>query len=89
MIGFFTFGGVPATVMTVAGVSLNAFGGTLYTYIKYREKKSAGVNRLPETTKEKTYHVEPLNGFNGTVYKKHGDESYGEKDAILNIRPGA
>ena len=40
IIGFFTFGGVPVTFLTVTGVALNTFGGILYTYAKYIEKKS-------------------------------------------------
>ena len=39
IIGFFTFGGVRPTPLTVSGVALNAAGGILYTYIKYRERK--------------------------------------------------
>ena len=38
-IGFFTFGGLPATVLTVGGMVLNAVGGALYTYAKYIEKR--------------------------------------------------
>ena len=38
--GFFTFGGVQPTSLTVGGVILNAFGGALYSYVKYREKQS-------------------------------------------------
>lgn len=37
--GFFTFGGVVPTTLTVGGVMLNAFGGVLFTYVKYREKQ--------------------------------------------------
>ena len=40
IIGFFTFGGVPVTFLTVTGVALNTFGGILYTYAKYIEKKA-------------------------------------------------
>lgn len=40
IIGFFTFGGVPVTFLTVAGVALNTFGGMLYTYAKYIEKRA-------------------------------------------------
>lgn len=39
IIGFFTFGGVPATLLTILGVSLNTSGGALYSYAKYLEKK--------------------------------------------------
>ncbi|EDV26881.1 uncharacterized protein TRIADDRAFT_22544, partial [Trichoplax adhaerens] len=38
IIGFFTFGGVPATTFTVAGVSINMIGAILYTYAKYKDK---------------------------------------------------
>ena len=40
VIGFFTFGGVPATILTVSGVTLNTLGGIFYTYAKYIEKKA-------------------------------------------------
>jgi len=40
-IGFFTFGGVPVTFLTVFGIFLNTFGGILYSYAKYVEKKAA------------------------------------------------
>ncbi len=40
VIGFFTFGGVPVTTLTVLGVTLNSMGGVLYSYAKYVEKKS-------------------------------------------------
>ena len=41
LIGFFTFGGVPVTFLTLSGVFLNTFGGVLYSYAKYLEKKAA------------------------------------------------
>ena len=40
-IGFFTFGGVPVTSLTITGVLLNTVGGILYSYAKYIEKKAA------------------------------------------------
>lgn len=40
-IGFFTFGGVPATSLTVLGVVLNTLGGVLYSIAKYLEKKAS------------------------------------------------
>ncbi|XP_057303238.1 uncharacterized protein LOC130640731 [Hydractinia symbiolongicarpus] len=40
IIGFFTFGGVHFTFLAVGGVTLNAIGGVLYTYVKYKEKKN-------------------------------------------------
>lgn len=40
IIGFFTFGGVPVTTLTILGVCLNSIGGILYSYAKYLEKKS-------------------------------------------------
>ncbi|XP_066911261.1 uncharacterized protein [Clytia hemisphaerica] len=39
IIGFFTFGGVPPSALTLGGVSMNALGGALYTFAKYREKQ--------------------------------------------------
>ncbi|XP_031556699.1 UDP-galactose/UDP-glucose transporter 7-like [Actinia tenebrosa] len=36
-IGFFTFGGVPATFLTITGIALNTLGSVLYTYGKYLE----------------------------------------------------
>lgn len=38
--GFFTFGGVPITALTVAGVTLNSIGGLVYVYVKYNQKQS-------------------------------------------------
>ena len=48
LIGFFTFGGVPVTFFTIMGVSLNTFGGALYSYAKYLEKRSVlqSINNL-------------------------------------------
>eukprot|EP00795_Rhopilema_esculentum_P013526 gene13526-4408_t len=40
LIGFFTFGGVPVSFFTIMGVGLNTFGGALYSYAKYLEKRS-------------------------------------------------
>ena len=39
IIGFFTFGGVEPTVITVIGVTMNTIGGILYTFTKYKEKR--------------------------------------------------
>ncbi|XP_048579399.1 UDP-galactose/UDP-glucose transporter 7 isoform X1 [Nematostella vectensis] len=44
-IGFFTFGGVPATFLTVSGVVLNTLGGVLYSYGKYMEKVKKEVEK--------------------------------------------
>ncbi|KAL7644480.1 UNVERIFIED_CONTAM: hypothetical protein RMT77_005312 [Armadillidium vulgare] len=39
LLGFFTFGGVSYQPWNVAGISLNFFGGLIYTYSKYKESK--------------------------------------------------
>ncbi|XP_065655152.1 uncharacterized protein LOC100197493 isoform X2 [Hydra vulgaris] len=39
LVGFLTFGGQPITFMVVAGITLNAIGGVLYTVLKYFEKR--------------------------------------------------
>ncbi|KAG8185711.1 hypothetical protein JTE90_000700 [Oedothorax gibbosus] len=38
VIGFFAFGGVQFSALNVFGISLNMFGGILYSYSKYMEK---------------------------------------------------
>lgn len=50
VIGFFTFGGIEFNFLNIFGISLNMFGGILYTYIKYQEKKkctSDSVHSIP------------------------------------------
>jgi len=60
IIGFFTFGGVVLTVPTIGGVILNSFGGILYTYVKYSEKKTSAEHR---TLNDNKAH----NKVNGTL----------------------
>ncbi|KAL9958289.1 hypothetical protein ACROYT_G035288 [Oculina patagonica] len=45
IIGFYTFGGVPVTVLTVIGVFLNTLGGALYSYAKYTENMASGIQK--------------------------------------------
>ena len=45
IIGFFTFGGVPVTVLVILGVSLNTFGGAAYSYAKYAEKMTTEIEK--------------------------------------------
>lgn len=45
MIGFFTFGGVPATFLIISGIILNSLGGILYTYGKYLENVQKQINK--------------------------------------------
>ena len=45
IIGFYTFGGVAATPLTLIGVSLNTLGGALYSYAKYSEKMASGIQK--------------------------------------------
>ena len=83
IIGFFTFGGVPATLMTISGGTLNAFGGALYVYVRYSEKKRAAADLSPVQSdkKENVLEVKPLNG----TLKRHDDRM---KHAIVEISPG-
>lgn len=37
VIGIFTFGGIKFNILNSFGLSLNLFGGVLYTYVKYQE----------------------------------------------------
>lgn len=37
VIGIFTFGGIQFNTLNGFGLSLNLFGGILYTYVKYQE----------------------------------------------------
>lgn len=37
VIGIFTFGGIKSNILNGFGLSLNLFGGILYTYVKYKE----------------------------------------------------
>ncbi|XP_054724086.1 uncharacterized protein LOC129234194 isoform X2 [Uloborus diversus] len=46
LIGLFTFGGVELNVMTIFGLSLNLFGGILYSYSKYIEKYSVSYSNI-------------------------------------------
>ena len=45
IIGFFTFGGVPVTVLVILGISLNTFGGAAYSYAKYAEKMTTEIEK--------------------------------------------
>ncbi|GFT22845.1 hypothetical protein NPIL_274731 [Nephila pilipes] len=49
VIGFFTFGGVKLNSLNILGISLNMFGGIMYTYTKYyeRSKHNAQINVKP------------------------------------------
>ena len=46
LVGFFTFGGQPVTVMAVIGITLNAVGGVLYSLLKYFEKKKVASSKI-------------------------------------------
>ena len=45
VIGLFTFGGVPLSILTIAGIVLNTMGGILYGYGKYRDKMTAAIGQ--------------------------------------------
>jgi len=45
IIGFFTFGGVPVTALTLIGVFLNTLGGASYSYAKYSEKVTSEIEK--------------------------------------------
>lgn len=45
IIGFYTFGGVPVTALTLIGVVLNTLGGALYSYAKYSENMASGIQK--------------------------------------------
>lgn len=45
IIGFYTFGGVAATSLTLIGVSLNTLGGAFYSYAKYSENMALGIQK--------------------------------------------
>ncbi|PRD29286.1 UNVERIFIED_CONTAM: UDP-galactose/UDP-glucose transporter 7 [Trichonephila clavipes] len=47
VIGFFTFGGVKFNSLNIFGISLNMFGGIMYSYAKYNERlKSNALNNV-------------------------------------------
>lgn len=76
IIGFFTFGGIPVTVLVLLGVFLNTFGGALYSYAKYAETMTSGIEKhfhkhtirvkSDESTAEHTGNVK--NGFVSLVH---------------------
>lgn len=45
IIGFYTFGGVAVTALTLSGVVLNTLGGALYSYAKYTENMAKGIQK--------------------------------------------
>ena len=46
VIGLFTFGGISINFFTVLGMSMNMLGGSLYTYIRYKQGKQKSKERL-------------------------------------------
>ena len=59
-IGFFTFGGVPITLLNVGGITLNTIGGSMYTYTKYLEKKKSFSDRRMSKREPSTNESEVL-----------------------------
>ena len=49
-IGMFTFGGVSINILTVTGISVNLFGGVLYTYTKYQQTGESRESSLTEVS---------------------------------------
>lgn len=81
IIGFFTFGGVPVTALTIIGIFLNTLGGAQYTYAKYAEKMTSEIEKhfhkhtikvKPVTSDE--HKVKPKNGLVGSSEHGHEDK---------------
>ena len=53
VIGFFTFGGVEPQPLNIFGIILNICGGALYSFVKYREKKSEQESEMEPLLSEK------------------------------------
>jgi len=53
LIGFFTFGGVPYHPLNITGIFLNLCGGFLYTYTKYKERKTENQELKKKSKEEK------------------------------------
>lgn len=96
IIGFFTFGGIPVTVLVLLGVFLNTFGGALYSYAKYAETMTSGIEKhfhkhtirvkSDESTAEHTGNVK--NGFVSLVHD-HGHKAKNGFNAteLIKINP--
>lgn len=69
IIGFFTFGGVPVTALTIIGIFLNTLGGAQYTYAKYAEKMTSEIEKHFH---EHTIKVKPVTSDEHKVKPKNG-----------------
>lgn len=81
IIGFFTFGGVHVTALTIIGIFLNTLGGAQYTYAKYAEKMTSEIEKhfhkhtikvKPVTSDE--HEVKPKNGLVSSSEHGHEDK---------------
>ena len=73
-IGFFTFGGVPASVLTITGIVLNTFGSLLYTYGKYIENIEKQIHKhVHEQSVE--IHEDHKVAINGHIVNKDNGSS--------------
>lgn len=80
IIGFYAFGGVAVTALTVLGVVLNTLGGALYSYAKYTENMAKGI--------QKHFHKHTINvnpGIDLTDTKKNGmiDHNHKVKNGVV------
>lgn len=80
IIGFYTFGGVAVTALTVLGVLLNTLGGALYSYAKYTENMAKGIQKHFH---KHTIKVNPA--MDPTEMKKNGmvDHDHKTKNGIV------
>ena len=87
IIGFYTFGGVPVTALTVIGVFLNTLGGALYSYAKYSENMASGIQKHfhKHTLKVSSDTDLAENKKNGLIEHNHKIKNGFVPDAVITI----
>lgn len=84
IIGFFTFGGVPVTTLTIIGIFLNTLGGAQYTYAKYAEKMTSEIEKHFH---KHTIKVKPVTSDEHMVKPKNGlvsSSEHGHENQLIN-----
>ena len=60
VVGFFTFGGVAPTPLTLIGITVNTVGAVSYAWAKYTEKQAKLSNKQSPLQEEKSIEKEEL-----------------------------
>ena len=88
LLGFFTFGGVKFHPLNVAGLSMNMFGGILYTAAKFNQPRSKGEATLPSYVSREgsTSHLAKSYSNNNVFNKRDDDESNSTNSSyVVNV----